>query len=594
MNVVLISPPVGNIGQAPPGISVLNTWLTSLGHRSVQWDLGIEAFEHVHSARNLEQVAAKLGGSGVVDRQPRGRETEMARVAETMAQSIEQARARLRSPGVESDLAAMVGSLETIRGAGSLISSAHGLCRFDYSRYDIPGAFASWENLRDAVTSRERNLLWDFFTERALPQLGRLEPDLVGISISYSSQLLAAFCLTWLIKNAYPTVPVLLGGSFLKAVQDDLRTMPTWVVPADGLCIGDGEPALQSYLEARQGRGDVSLTPNMLLPKEGSFVFSGTWQEVALDSCPVPMMDMEGLPLGSYLVPRYAIPLPISRGCYWRQCVFCNISNQARERYRSREAGRCVADIQALVDRYRTRWFDFPTDSVRPGDLEHLANGLLEAKVDIEWAAEVLLDPRLTDPVIELLARSGCRFLRFGLESACERTLKLMHKRIDLAEGSRILRSCRRAGIKTGAMLIVGFPTETQTELMQTMDYLLQRADDIDFVTLHPFTIAPGSRLAIRPELAGVHLLPRRGVLTPSLPYAHTNPVAMRPEDLPGVVDTLLDRLGEAFPQTGQLWASGIGGWLTFAACCANGPDFFKQPLPKSYLGAGAGRKRDS
>jgi anaerobic magnesium-protoporphyrin IX monomethyl ester cyclase len=579
MKVLLISPPVSNIGQAAPSISVLDTWLRSRGHGCIQWDLGIEAFVHFHSARYLQRVAASFDRYQQLDRSGPGTEPKRERLTRIVTGGVEAAITKLKTPGIERDLAAMVGSIQIIREAGALISAAHGQCRLDYSHYDIPGAFASWESLREAVTSPERNLLWDFFLEHAIPRISEHRPELVGISVSYFSQLLPALCLTWLIKKEWPKLPVLLGGAFLKAVQDDLKSMPTWIVPADGICIGDGEPTLAAYLEALEGRGELDEIPNLLLAKEGRFIFTGRWQEVSLDNLPVPMMDADGLELTSYLIPRYSLPLPITRGCHWHRCVYCNISNQARERYRSRNARLCAADIGTLVERCATDWFDFPTDSVLPRDLERLANALLETGTKIRWAAEVLLDPRLSDELIELLARSGCCCLRFGLESACERTLKLMDKRVDLAHTSRILRSCRRAGIKTGAMLIVGFPTETQAELMQTVDFLQEHSDVIDFLTLHQFTISPGSKLAANPELAGVHLLPRHAVLTPSLPYAHSNRVAMRPEDLPRVVDTLLDRLSDAFPQSGQLWASGIGGWLTFAASCANPPSFFKKKV---------------
>jgi anaerobic magnesium-protoporphyrin IX monomethyl ester cyclase len=580
MKILLISPPVSNIGQAAPSISVLSTWLRSLGHECLQWDLGIEVFEHFHSAAYLYGVAAQYESE-------RGRNRwgfETARVRATYsrftADQLTKALARLKTPGVERDLASMVSCIRVIRESGALISASHGLCRLDYSHYDIVGAFASWETLRETVTSAERNLLWTYFVERSIPRIRDYGAELIGISVSYFSQLLPALCLTGLIKEAWPKLPVLLGGAFLKAVQDDLKTMPTWVVPADGICIGDGEPTFTAYIETLLNRGDLATVPNLLLAKNGRFVSTGHWVELPLYVPPVPMMDTDGLVLTSYLVPRYALPLPITRGCHWHRCVYCNISNQARERYRNRDTSRCIGDIRFLIERCGTDWFDFPTDSVLPRDLKRLATALVESNLKIRWAAEVLLDPRLSDELIELLAESGCCFLRFGLESACERTLTLMDKRVDLSEAARILRSCRRAGIKTGVMLIVGFPTETQAELLQTVDYLLAQAENIDFLTLHQFTVAPGSKLAAQPDLAGVHLLPRRAVLTPSLPYAHTNPVAMRPEDLPNVVEVLLDRLSEAFPQSGQLWASGIGGWLTFAASCANEPSFFKQPIP--------------
>jgi radical SAM superfamily enzyme YgiQ (UPF0313 family) len=357
--------------------------------------------------------------------------------------------------------------------------------------------------------------------------------------------------------------------------------MPSWVVPADGICVGDGEPTLQTCLEELERGEQPRHAPNLLLPGPDRFAHDGNWQQIELGRAPVPMMLQQGLDLGSYLVPRYAIPLPVARGCHWHRCVYCNISNQARERYRAREAGLCVSDIEHLMEESGSDWFDFPTDSVLPRDLERLARGLIERGVAIRWAAEVIPDRRLSDEIIELLARSGCCCLRFGLESACPRTLKAMDKgAVEPVEAARILASCRKNGIATGVMLIVGFPTETQADLMQTVDYLQQNAGNIDFLTLHQFTVAPGSRLAAQPGLAGAHLLPRQGVLTPSLPYDHANPVAMRPGDLPRVVDALVDSLEDDCPQCGQLWASGIGGWLTFAAAANNRPEFFKRRLP--------------
>ncbi len=582
MRVLLISPPVSNIGQAAPSISVLAAWLAARGYECLQWDLGIEAFHHFHNRGYLEQVAGKLAESEGSNEPDDGSGLSVRRAALETASRIDQAKARLQRPGIENDLETMSRALMDIRDAGQLISAAHPFSRLTYSRFEISGAFSSWESLREAVTDEQRNLLLDFFRSHALPRIESLSPALVGISVSYQSQLLPAFSLAHAIKEALPGIFVLLGGAFIKSIQDDIAQMPPDVVPVDAICVGDGEPALESCLGALKDGRRPSRPPNTLLPAGERFAHTGDWLQIDLERAPLPLMQMQGLKLGAYLVPRYAIPLPVARGCHWHKCVYCNISNQARERYRSRPADLCVSDIEQLIDLSGTDWFDFPTDSVLPRDLERLARGLVERGVAIRWAAEVIPDQRLSDATIELLARSGCCCLRFGLESACPRTLQAMNKgTVQPAEAARIFAACRKYGIATGVMLIVGFPTETQADLMQTVEYLRQNADNIDFLTLHEFTIAPGSRLAAQPSLAGVHLLPRRGVLTPSLPYDHANPVAMRPADLPRVADALADSLSDLFPQCGQLWASGIGGWMTFAAAAGNSPAFFKQPLPE-------------
>jgi len=572
MKILLIAPPVGNIGQAPPGIGMLTAWLRGAGHDCRQWDLGIETFHHFYSCEYLEQVARNFSAGGADDR-------TMAE-ADWVAGQIEEAKSLLRRPGIESNLPEMHRALGIVRRAGVLISVNHGRATIGHGHFDIMGALASWESLPQAIRDPRRNMFLPYLRERALCRARAWSPDLVGVSITYLSQLLAGLTLVTIFKQFRRTLPVLLGGAYLKAVQEDLEGMPWDVVPADGICIGDGEQTLQSFLQVLEEREELRHVPNLLIPKKGRFQATGCWRMTELDQAPVPSLAMEGLKLGDYLVPKYAIPLPISRGCYWHRCVYCNISNTARETYRCRSTERSLDDIAALVEQCGTNWFDFPTDSLLPRDLEQLARGLIERRLNIRWVAEVLLDRRLSDERIALLKRSGCCSLRFGLESGCAKTLRAMNKPVDLREASRIFHTCRRHGIKTAAMVIIGFPTETQAELTQTVDFLREHSARIDFVAIHPFSLVPGSPLASRPELAGIHRLPRQGVLTPNLPYDHTNPVAMRPEDLPKVAETIRDVLSESYPQSGQLWTCGIGGWLTFAASCGNRSEFFKQKLP--------------
>ncbi|HOX38873.1 MAG TPA: radical SAM protein [Candidatus Brocadiia bacterium] len=578
MRFLLISPPVSNIGQAAPSISVLTSWLRGRGHECVQWELGLEIFHFFHSREYmllLSEMMRQNAGN------PETGETETVALARRLADEIEIAKHALRRSGIESELEDMSETLDAIRDCGLLISAAHGLGRLTYSRYDINGAWASWESLAESLRDPRRNILLDIMDSHVVPVIEDHMPDIVGISISYHSQLLPGFTLAILVKRALPNVKVLLGGSYLKAVQDDLKAMPTGVVPADGICIGDGETALDAYIGFLDRNGSRSDVPDMLFPEGDGFIFGAESPQFDLDAAPVPMMTADGLNLESYLVPKYAVPLPIARGCHWRRCVFCNISNQAREHYRVRSAELAVRDARECVRQFGTNWFDFPTDSWLPRDMESFARGILESGMEIEWAAEVLLRPELDAGLLRLLAESGCRCLRFGLESACTETLAAMNKQVDVELSARILAQCHEFGIKTGVMVIIGFPTETQRHLWQTVNFLEARAGDIDFLSLHQFTLAPGSRLAAEPSAAGIHLLPRRAVLTPSLPYAHSNPVATRPDDLPKIIEDITVALAEAHPQLGRLWASGVGGWMTFAAGCSNPPEFFKRRLTK-------------
>ena len=60
MDLMLISPPVANFGQATPALSVLTAYLRAQGWVVGQWDLAIDAFHHFHSPEYLELCRQKL------------------------------------------------------------------------------------------------------------------------------------------------------------------------------------------------------------------------------------------------------------------------------------------------------------------------------------------------------------------------------------------------------------------------------------------------------------------------------------------------------------------------------------------------------
>jgi hypothetical protein len=147
--------------------------------------------------------------------------------------------------------------------------------------------------------------------------------------------------------------------------------------------------------------------------------------------------------------------------------------------------------------------------------------------------------------------------------------LEAMRKPTRPESAARVLAACKRQGIRTGVMVIAGFPSETQAGLGETYDFLVDHRHEIDFVGIHPYSLVPGSAMAQNPGKFGLYLRPRTGVLTTSLPFANTNPVGMQNEDLPRVIAAMKEGLREYYPELGELWTAAIGGWMTFPACCA-------------------------
>lgn len=562
MDLLLVSPPVANFGQCSSGISVLNAYLRARGYDVHAWDLAIEAFHAFHSREHLEHLL-----DGVADE-------ELVALARATAADIEGAKTALRTPGIELDHERMRQAFRTIGDAGKVLTAAgRGGYTHDFRNFSVPRAFASWGAMGVVVDDRALNPYLEFFERHALPRVRRDAPKAVGVSITYFSQVLPAITLVRLLRRELPGLRIFVGGAYLTSVDHEIEHIPAKVLPADAIVLHDGEIPLERLMKwVTTGEGSLADIPGCYAPREnGRFglTSSDAIPQIDLKELPVPMWTSAGLDLSAYLVPKYPIPLPLSRGCYWGRCVYCNISSQTSASYRVRPVELAIADIKAAILETGSNWFDFPVDSFRPRELLELCRAMKREGIEIEWGAEVILDRSFRDELLKELAEGGCRCLRFGLESASAETLKEMNKPIRPAEALQIFRACKRYGIQTAAMLIAGFPTEPQARLHETYDFLVEAADAIDFVTIHQFSVVPGSVMAQRPGDFGLHLLPVEGILRSSLPFASSNPVGMRNSDLPRVIDSMLEGLQEHYPDLGELWKVAIGGWMTFPACCA-------------------------
>ncbi|RKX34015.1 MAG: hypothetical protein DRP71_08430 [Verrucomicrobia bacterium] len=565
MDLLLISPPVANFGQATSGLSVLTAYLRASGWDAHQWDMAIDAFHHFHSPEYLR------GRAEIVLRE--STDETLRDTSVRVVDDIDSAKDALRTPGVAQDHDRMRWAFETINNAGIVITAAsRGRYEHDFRHFGVNSAFRSFGNLEDALSDPAQNPYLEYTEQFVLPRLRRSKPRAVGISLTYFSQVMPGFTLARKIAEHLPDTPIVVGGAYLTAVEHDVGRIPSSLLPADAIILHDGEEALASWLEAvLGGKGSVQAIHNCYLPADTFARASASAQSFThtdLDRVPTPMWTADGLHLDRYLVPKYPIPLPLARGCYWGRCAYCNISCQTAATYRTRSVDQAIEDMRVAMRETGSNWFDLPVDSYRPRDLHALATAIIESGLDVEWGAEVLLDPGFRDDVISDLARSGCRTLRFGLESASIDTLVAMNKPTRPDKARRILKACKKNGIQTAVMLIAGFPSENQSELNLTFDYLRDNREFIDFLTIHQYSLVPASPMANDPARFGLFLLEPEAVLWTSIPFVNTNPVGMKNEDLPRVIASMKSGLSEYYTDLGELWTVAIGGWMTFPACC--------------------------
>ena len=583
MKVLLVSPPIGNFAQVHPAICLLTRYLRQHGQHVIQKDLSIDCFHYFHSSLYLHSLLSRVSREIEVEIEPGqlshnqaslvSRKVRLSLLLEWLVRSIDEAKEQVHSSPVLDSPEDLARFLKVIRNVGRAISAAHPGQEFSFQTFRSSAAFDDWNNLRDALDNRARNLLLPFIENLDLPRA-----DLLGISVTYPAQLLPSLCIANAWRKSCPAGRIVLGGSYVSVMAETWND-PRWFDLFNYLVMNDGEEPLRQLAEGQKGPSEI---PNLLY-REGTTVrkSSSLWK-ASLRDLPVPMLDFNGLVLERYVTPHLIVPLPISRGCYWGKCTFCNISNQVEDRYRVRPADLIVEDIRHLQKSLNTPYFDFCIDSFHPRGLADISQSLVSAKLKIFWNAEVLLDPEFTRERLQHMSESGCRHLRFGLESVNLDTLAIMNKRNDMNVVRRILSDCCDFSIKVSLMSIVGFPTETREGADRTLQFYIAEKEKISFVTLHQFNISAGSPLMHNPNLAGVELKRRPGLLQPSFEYENRNAKGMSPREAAETVAEMEKAVREHYPQHAEIHTVGIGGWLTFLACCRHDSQFFKRPI-RSY-----------
>jgi hypothetical protein len=154
--------------------------------------------------------------------------------------------------------------------------------------------------------------------------------------------------------------------------------------------------------------------------------------------------------------------------------------------------------------------FHFVDEALPPDLLDGLCAEILRRGLRIEWWGNIRFEKRFSNTLIQKMAAAGCIAVTGGLETGCDRTLKLMRKGITLGHASRVLSDLADAGILTHAYLMYGFPTQTFDETLQTLETVrrLFETGVLHSAYWHRFALTAHCDVSIHPESYGIELLP--------------------------------------------------------------------------------------
>jgi radical SAM superfamily enzyme YgiQ (UPF0313 family) len=508
MNVALVFPPQGHFTQPYLSLPSLAAYLRQHGvGRVEQIDASIEAYDHFLSrprlARSLERVRsggglaalerrAELGFSDM-ERYQRLSEIELA--GDEVCARIEEAKRVLRTPQLFYDYERYLWAGRTLEQGLRLFSAEYGSTRLTPHGFVMRNRIERTGEVISAIDDERENPFVEYFREHTLPRLQALDPALIGISVTFPSQLIPTLTLARLIKRWKPQVHVTLGGGLLAYTAEKLaRRSEVWSL-IDSLVLLEGEGPLLGLVEALDGQRPIEKVPNLIWRDRAGEIRHNAKND-PLDIKRLPVPDFDGLPLEKYFSPELVLPLAATRGCYWGKCVFCTLYTVIGPGYRGRTVEQTVADMAALQAKYDVDKFYLAIEDLPPNLARALPRAIREAKLSVKWWADARLESEVfTQEVCDDLAAAGCLRLAFGYESASRRVLARMCKGTDPDRSLELIQRVRRAGISVTLYVMIGFPTETREEADLTLRTVLENRDLIQEVSARVFYLDENSEI---------------------------------------------------------------------------------------------------
>ena len=187
-------------------------------------------------------------------------------------------------------------------------------------------------------------------------------------------------------------------------------------------------------------------------------------------------------------------------------CAFCTESLE-RIKLVHATVDDIIADMAGLASTYDTPYFYLFNNyfNLVNGFVEEFASRVVLHGVKLNWSDCARFNG-LTYERLALLADSGCRKLTFGLETASTKMLKIIDKRVKLAEAERVLRWCKEIGIWADLEIITGLPHEDEDTFAETTAFLERNAEYINYFNVNRYFVAPKSLMGARPEAYGMRL----------------------------------------------------------------------------------------
>lgn len=333
----------------------------------------------------------------------------------------------------------------------------------DRERQDTGDLNFSEEYQRLENYKKEINSNNHFVWEKIAKVVQDYSPDVIGIT-SMTMKFGSVVKTAEICKKAKPDAKVVVGGPH----ATDWPAI-CFQSPNTDFCIsGEAEESILKLLKAlKDNHTDFSDIPGVSFKIDGKVIIRKQSPFISnLDKYPFPGRELL-LNQDKYTSEDMGVVMT-TRGCPYR-CGFC--SHPPTVRYN--DLNRVIEEIRHIKDKYGTQQFAIKDDSftVNRKRTIQFCRLLMKEKLEINWDCSTRVN-LIDDELLEIMQYAGCNTIKVGIETGSERILKEVNKGVTFEQMKKAANMLNRHGMFWSAYFMYGLPTETEEDMLKTLDFV--------------------------------------------------------------------------------------------------------------------------
>lgn len=328
---------------------------------------------------------------------------------------------------------------------------------------------------RDGINVKIANDAINELTHESAKALASTEPGFPVFGLtSLTLQVHRAKQLQKIIKEAVPEAKIIVGGIHATALPEEF--------------LDDGFDFVFS------GEAELVITELATLLSEGkdvSHIHGLVWKDSdgrIHKNPPIPtLIKLEDLPLFPFHLfeddlHRYDIGVILSsRGCPYK-CTFCSQRVMTGTHFRTRPIHLVLSELDMIINKYSSKHVYFIDDNMVVN--RKWTRELSESIIKNGWhkKASFLCQMRADaarPEILRELGKANFKTVSFGIETGSERVAKIIEKGETVEACKKAVKLAKELGFKVAATFIIGFPTETNQERVQTVEMALDLNLDV-------------------------------------------------------------------------------------------------------------------